>query len=220
MTHFLFTRMLIFILIKIFKAEPAFYNLFKALFSYTPLLIKNVGIIPVTIVIWNIYYFLIKELKFKKIPLEILNKLNPVVINNILSIISNDWDTCINNVPIFKKLFRIFLIILFISLIKKIIWNIIKIFLVIIISSIIITLNENLFNIILLKTVLNYILYYIPIMPTFYIFLDYFNWVQTQMNLPLNNSNIKEYTDNDLALIISITGLIFTIMVAIIKIGL
>ena len=77
MPHFIISRMIVLKLIKFIKADSAFYTLFRAIFTFLPTLIKNIGIVPVAYGIFNVYTFLNKGLK-----------LNPLLVKTILEAIT------------------------------------------------------------------------------------------------------------------------------------
>lgn len=198
--------MIILKLIKFIKADSAFYTLFRAIFTFLPTLIKNVGIVPVAYGIFNVYTFLNKGLKLKDFPQEVLNKLNPLVVKTILEAITPDWDSCIKKAPLFKNLFKLFMSFFSLGLIRPLMWNSAKYTFGLIFTSIGIALNEALSTISLLKTISDYVLNFIPIMPAINNFINLFKGVNSPINLPVKNSDIKE-SINETSSLLTIIGL-------------
>jgi len=207
MPHFIISRMIILKLIRFIKADTAFYTLFKSVFSFLPPLIKNVGIIPVAVAMWNISTFISKSLKLKDFPLEVLNKLNPLVVKTIIEAIAPNWDTCIKNSGLFKNLFNFFLGLFSLGLIRPIIFKCVKFTFGIVFTSIGIAFNEALSSITFLKTISDYILNFIPITPAINNFISLFKGQVNTTDISVNKSDINQ-SINETSSILSIIGLI------------
>jgi len=173
MSHFRIARFLVLQLIKFINADTAFYTLFKAIFSFIPGLVRNVGIIPVASGVLSLYSFLKKGLLLQKFPTEVLDKLNPVVVKTLMEAISPHWNTCIKNTALFKNIFRVFLGFFSMGLIRPVIFKSIQYSVGIIFTSLGIAWNEALSTISFLKTISDYVLTIIPIKPLFENFLNF-----------------------------------------------
>lgn len=164
MSHFILSRFILLKIIQFIKVDTVFHILFKSMFSNIPFLIRNLGIIPVTMGIWHLYKFLILGLKVKEFPLLILNKLNPIFVKTITESIAPYWDICLKtNKPLFINLFRVFLGFLSLGIFRPIIFNIFKYTAGLFSVSIGIALNEALSSIKFLKWISNYTLSFLPI---------------------------------------------------------
>lgn len=161
-SNFVLSRFIVLRLLKFVKADTIFTQLFKALFSSVPPLIRTVGIIPVSFTIWSLYGFLRSGLTIGKFPMEVLERLNPVAVKAILDIISPYWNICIKQQPFFLNIFRVFSGFFIFGLFRPICFKLIKILTGLTITSIGISFNEALSAITILKTISDYILSYVP----------------------------------------------------------
>lgn len=122
--------------------------------------------------------------------------------------ISPDWDNCIKKSGLFKNFFKLFLGFFSIGLIRPIIFNTIKYSFGIVFTSIGIAFNEALSTITVLKTISDYVLNFIPIMPALNNLISLFKGqVSLPTNLSVNNNDIKE-TFNETSSLLSFLGLI------------
>jgi hypothetical protein len=164
MTPFILSRFILLKIIQFVKPDTVFHILFNNLFSSIPFLIRNLGMIPVSIGLWHLYKFLKLGLKVKEFPVLVLNKLNPIFVKTITDNIFPYWDLCLKtNTPLFTNLFRLFLGFLSLGFFRPIIFNIFKYSIGLFTASIGIAFNEALSSIRFLKWISDYILSFSPI---------------------------------------------------------
>jgi hypothetical protein len=120
--HFIIARFIIKNLIKFMGGDSTFLRIFKSLFSIVQPLILTAGVIPTMSVLLRLRSFLIKGLTISTLPL-LLNNYNPVVVRNILEVVSPDWDKCLKNATLFKNLFNVYLIFISLGLFRPLLTN-------------------------------------------------------------------------------------------------
>ena len=164
MTPFILSRFVLLKIIQFIKPDTVFHILFNNLFSSIPFLIRNIGMIPVSIGLWHLYKFLKLGLKVKEFPLLVINKLNPLFVKTLTESINPYWDLCLKtNTPLFINLFRLFLGFLSFGFFRPIIFNTFKYSIGLFTASIGIAFNEALSSIRFLKWISDYILSFSPI---------------------------------------------------------
>lgn len=200
-------------IIKFLKVDSVFYSLFKNIFSATPILIKNVGIVPVTYAIFTLYSSIGKGLIINKLPTLILERLHPVIIRDLIDPIAPYWDKCLTkNSPLLKNFFRLYLGFFSIGLIRPLMTITFKYSFGLIFSSLGIAFNEVLSSITLLKWISDNILSIFPIIPFLQNFLNYTAELFININNPVNKDVINKIKNNekiqDTSSILSIIGLV------------
>ena len=215
MSHLILSRFIVLKILKFFKADTAFLHIFKAIFSFLPPLIKNVGIIPVSIGVIHIHRFLRQGLTINKFPSEILEKINPVVLKTLFEAISPHWDICLKkNFPLFKNIFNIFAFFFSLGLLRPIGFKLIKFTLGSILTSLGIAFNEALSTISILKSMSDYILSIIPVIPMFKNLFESLTLKDKtdKIKLVLNKDNYNKIklnnTIEDTSSLLSIIGII------------
>ena len=162
MTKFLITR-----LIRFTGADRALLVLFNSLFALTPVLIKQVGMIPVATAIFKLYRWLASGHGIDVITTLAESYFNPVVFRDFSSIIFPTLKECLRakRTVLLLNFFRLYTGVFFIGLIRPIFTTIFKYSFGIIFSSLGVVFNETLSGITLLKWVADYVLSIFPAMP-------------------------------------------------------
>jgi len=202
--------MLQFIFLKLVRfagADKAFFLLFKILFSITPMLIKNVGIIQMGYAIYQLNGFLAKGLALKHLPAVILDRMNPVIVRDFIHVIYPYIEICLaKNSFLLKNFFRLYSGFFMIGLIRPFLTTILKYTSGLIFASLGITFNEVLSGISLLKDISDKILHIIPVIP---FISDITNHLKNMIvNKDLGVPDIKTEANSNLSSILSITALI------------
>ena len=162
MTKFLITR-----LMRFTGADKAVLILFNSLFTLTPVLIKQVGMIPVATAIFKLYRWLASGHGIDVITTLAESYFNPVVFRDFSSIIFPTLKECLRakRTVLLLNFFRLYTGVFFIGLIRPIFTTIFKYSFGIIFSSLGVVFNETLSGITLLKWVADYVLSIFPAMP-------------------------------------------------------
>ena len=159
MTPFFISRFILLRFIRFIGIDSVFYTLFNNLFTNIPYLIRNVGFIPVSLGLLQLYRFARAGLNISNFPNLDLAKLNPIVLKVLMETIIPGWDKSMKiNLRLFQTLFKIFFGLISFSLFKPLIKIIFKYFFGLLTASVGIALNETLSGIYYLKWISNYIL--------------------------------------------------------------
>lgn len=165
--------------------DSTFIRIFKALFSIIPSLIMTVGVIPTMSVLLKLRTYLMRGITFPDLRL-LLNNYNPVVVRNILDVISPDWDKCLKNVTLFKNLFNVYLAFVSLGLFRPILSKIFRYSIGLFLSSIGIAWNEALSSYAVLKSISDYVLSFFPDV------VSLKNIITTSYNIKDNNLEIEK----------------------------
>lgn len=162
MTKFLITR-----LIRFTGADRALLVLFNSLFSLTPVLIKQVGIIPVAGAIFRLYRWLAAGHGIDNIITLARTFYNPVVFRDFSTIIFPTLKECLQSKKgvLLLNFFRLYTGTFFIGLIRPILTTIFRYSFGIIFTSLGVVFNETLSAISALKWVADYVLSIFPGIP-------------------------------------------------------
>lgn len=146
--------------------DIAFTTLFKNLFRLTPILIKQVGIIPVVISIWNLRKWIGMNYTLRTLSGPILDRIHPVILRDFTTLIF--VDICVSkNSPLLKNLMRVYSGLFIIGLIRPVFSMLFKYSFGIVFTSLGIALNEALSAITVLKYISDYVLSIVPVIPWF-----------------------------------------------------
>lgn len=162
MTKFLITR-----LIRFTGADKALLVLFNSLFTLTPVLIKQVGIIPVAGAIYRLYRWLASGHGIDVITTLARTYFNPVVFRDFSTIIFPTLKECLQSKKgvLLLNFFRLYTGTFFIGLIRPILSTIFRYSFGIIFTSLGVVFNETLSAISALKWVADYVLSIFPGIP-------------------------------------------------------
>ena len=148
--------------------DIAFTTLFKNLFRLTPILSKQVGIIPVVISIWNLRKWIGMNYTLRTLSGPILDRIHPVILRDFTTLIFPFVDICVSkNSPLLKNLMRLYSGLFIIGLIRPVFTMLFKYSIGIVFSSLGIALNEALSAITVLKYISDYVLSIVPVIPWF-----------------------------------------------------
>lgn len=212
MTKFLVVR-----LFKFIKVDRAFFLLFQHLFTMTPYLIKQVGVIQMCYTISTLYSYARRGLTLN--PLLVIEAINSripnIVIRDLITIILPYWNQAMKlNPSLLKNIFNIYLFSFSIGLIKPLLRWLFKYSLGFIFTSLGVAWNEVLSSITLLKQISDYILSIVPIMPALHhihtALLDslpgdtFVTRVRGPATLPGANSEVSPYQSADLFTLIGL----------------
>jgi hypothetical protein len=87
MTPFFISRFILLRFIRFIGIDSVFYTLFNNLFTNIPYLIRNVGFIPVSLGLLQLYRFARAGLNISNFPNLDLAKLNPIVLKVLMETI-------------------------------------------------------------------------------------------------------------------------------------
>ena len=162
MTKFLITR-----LIRFTGADKALLVLFNSLFTLTPVLIKQVGIIPVAGAIYRLYRWLALGHGIDVITTLARTYFNPVVFRDFSTIIFPTLKECLQSKKgvLLLNFFRLYTGTFFIGLIRPILTTIFRYSFGIIFTRLGVVFNETLSAISALKWVADYVLSIFPGIP-------------------------------------------------------
>jgi len=194
MIQFIFLRLL-----KFASVDKVFTLLFRHLFSITPILVRQVGILPVGYSIVKLYQWLQKGYNITIISELVKSSIHPVIIRDLFTVIYPMLEQCLLKKNLLINFFRLYTGIFMFGLIRPIIRLIFKYSFGLIFSSVGIVLNEVLSSISVLKWISDTVLYYIPIMP----------WIDSIIN-PVKHHEVPIDTNNkiDYSSLFSTFGLI------------
>ena len=203
MTKFLITR-----LIRFTGADRALLVLFNSLFSLTPVLIKQVGIIPVAGAIFRLYRWLASGHGIDTITTLARTFFNPVVFRDFSTIIFPTLKECLQSKKsvLLLNFFRLYTGTFFIGLIRPILTTIFRYSFGIIFSSLGVVFNEALSGITVIKWIADKVLSIFPAVP---FVNNLISQIKGVGNISKPTSNRGEDVSNiDFSSIISTIGLI------------
>ena len=203
MTKFLITR-----LIRFTGADRALLVLFNSLFSLTPVLIKQVGMIPVATAIFKLYRWLASGHGIDVITTLAESYFNPVVFRDFSSIIFPTLKECLRakRTVLLLNFFRLYTGVFFIGLIRPIFTSIFKYSFGIIFSSLGVVFNEALSGITVIKWIADKVLSIFPAVPFVNNILSQIKG-DVSISKPTGNSN-DNVSNFDLSSIFSTIGLV------------
>lgn len=188
--------------------DIAFTTLFQNLFKLTPLLVRQVGIIPTAMGIWNIRKWIGMNYSFKTLTAPLLNNIHPIILRDFMTMIFPHIDICmLKNAHLLRNLMRLYSSLFIFGLIRPIMTLIFKYSFGIIFSSLGIALNEALSAITVLKYISDYVLSIFPVIPFFNNFMSQFSDVVTNRSSVKTRLNTPEVI-TETSSVLSIFGLI------------
>ena len=203
MTKFLITR-----LMRFTGADKAVLILFNSLFTLTPVLIKQVGMIPVATAIFKLYRWLASGHGIDVITTLAESYFNPVVFRDFSSIIFPTLKECLRakRTVLLLNFFRLYTGVFFIGLIRPIFTSIFKYSFGIIFSSLGVVFNEALSGITVIKWIADKVLSIFPAVPFVNNILSQIKG-NVSISKPTGNSN-DNVSNFDLSSIFSTIGLV------------
>lgn len=203
MTKFLITR-----LMRFTGADKALLVLFNSLFTLTPVLIKQVGMIPVATAIFKLYRWLASGHGIDVITTLAESYFNPVVFRDFSSIIFPTLKECLRakRTVLLLNFFRLYTGVFFIGLIRPIFTTIFKYSFGIIFSSLGVVFNEALSGITVIKWIADKVLSIFPAVPFVNNILSQIKG-DVSISKPTGNSN-DNVSNFDLSSIFSTIGLV------------
>ena len=203
MTKFLITR-----LIRFTGADKALLVLFNSLFTLTPVLIKQVGIIPVAGAIYRLYRWLASGHGIDVITTLARTYFNPVVFRDFSTIIFPTLKECLQSKKglLLLNFFRLYTGTFFIGLIRPILTTIFRYSFGIIFTSLGVVFNEALSGITVIKWIADKVLSIFPAVPFVNNILSQIKG-DVSISKPTGNSN-DNVSNFDLSSIFSTIGLV------------
>ena len=182
--------------------------LFNSLFALTPVLIKQVGMIPVATAIFKLYRWLASGHGIDVITTLAESYFNPVVFRDFSSIIFPTLKECLRakRTVLLLNFFRLYTGVFFIGLIRPIFTTIFKYSFGIIFSSLGVVFNEALSGITVIKWIADKVLSIFPAVP---FVNNILSQIKGDVNIskPTGNSN-DNVSNFDLSSIFSTIGLV------------
>lgn len=202
------TKFLVIKLIRFTGADTAFVSLFKSLFSLTPVLIKQVGIVPVTMAIVKLYRWLAQGHSINTIIKLATAVFNPVILRDFIAVIFPLLEECMSKKKgvLLLNFFRLYTGLFLVGLVRPIFTTIFKYSFGIIFSSLGVVFNEALSGITVIKWIADKVLSIFPAVP---FVNNILSQIKGDVNIskPTGNSN-DNVSNFDLSSIFSTIGLV------------